>query len=78
MHKEGIPSEEWYYEAAVDVETKDREERFPYQIIGTKAKWGSGINTIIYVEDDGKGLLIWTPKKQYYYRTDTSLIEGGN
>ena len=29
-----------------------RNERFPYQLIGTSPIWGSGLHTIIYIEDE--------------------------
>lgn len=78
MKKDSISSEEWYYNTVVNVEPEDRKEKFPYQLTGTETKWGSGISTIIYVEEDGKGLLVWTPAKQLYYQTDSSILEGGN
>jgi glucan phosphoethanolaminetransferase (alkaline phosphatase superfamily) len=77
MRKDSIPSEEWYYNTVVNVEPEDRKERFPYQLTGTEAKWGSGTSAVIYVEEDGKGLLVWTPTKQLYYRADSSILEGG-
>jgi hypothetical protein len=78
MKNQRIPSEKWYYNSIVDVEPKEREERFPYQLTGIKTKWGSGTNTIIYVEDHGKGLLVLTQNKQFYYRADSSILEGGD
>lgn len=77
MRKDFIPSEEWYYNTVVNVEPEDRKERFPYQLIGTETKWGSGTSAVIYVEVDGKGLLVWTPTKQMYYRADSSILKGG-
>lgn len=77
MKKEPIPSEDWYYNSIVEIEPKDRKERFPYQLTGTKTKWGSGTNAIIYIEEDGKGLLVLTQNKQHFYRAHTSILEGG-
>lgn len=77
MKKDSIPSEEWYYNTVVNVEPADRKERFPYQLTGTETKWGSGTSAVIYVEEDGKGLLVWTPTKQLYYRADSSILKGG-
>ncbi|OOE13140.1 hypothetical protein UN64_09975 [Fictibacillus arsenicus] len=77
MRKDSIPSEEWYYNTVVNVEPEDRKERFPYQLTGTETKWGSGTSAVIYVEVDGKGLLVWTPTKQMYYRADSSILKGG-
>ncbi|MFD1357003.1 hypothetical protein ACFQ4X_03755 [Fictibacillus halophilus] len=78
MKKEPIPSEDWYYNSVVEIEPKDRKERFPYQLTGTKTKWGSGTNAIIYVQEDGKGLLVLTQNKQHFYRVYTSILEGGD
>ncbi|WHY77931.1 hypothetical protein QNH20_01770 [Neobacillus sp. WH10] len=54
-----------------------RNERFPYQLTGTSAKWGSGLKTIIYLEADGKGMLVTSSKKQLYFRSKESLLKGG-
>ena len=56
--------------------TSKRKERFPYLLTGVKPKWGSGIPTLIYLEEDGKGILITTPKKQLYFRSQQALVEG--
>ncbi|WP_428909971.1 hypothetical protein [Niallia sp. Krafla_26] len=68
--------DQWYEDTYMDTEPNDRNERFPYQLIGTSPKWGSGIDAIIYMEDDGKGLLISTPQKQLYFRSEKSFLEG--
>ena len=77
MRQEVIYSQQWYRETYIDIESNKRNERFPYQVIGTSSKWGSGLQTLIYIEDDGKGILLSTPKKQLYFRSRDSLIEGG-
>jgi hypothetical protein len=33
---------------------------------------------VVYIEEDGKGLLISSPKEQRYFRLKDSLIERGN
>ncbi|MFP3390381.1 hypothetical protein [Brevibacillus sp. SIMBA_040] len=77
MRQEAIYSQQWYRETYFNTESNKRNERFPYQVIGTSSKWGSGLQTLIYIEDDGKGILLSTPKKQLYFRSKDSLIEGG-
>ena len=77
MRQEAIYSDQWYKETYINTESNKRNERFPYQVIGTSSKWGSGLQTLIYIEDDGKGILLSTPKKQLYFRSKDSLIEGG-
>ncbi|MGD6792033.1 hypothetical protein [Sutcliffiella horikoshii] len=54
------------------------QEKFPYLLIGVKTKTGDKIR--VYVEQDGKGLLVTTKEKQHYYRSKTAsfLEEGGN
>lgn len=73
MEQESIESEQWYGNA---VRNKD-DERLPYQLTGITPKWGSGEVAIIYVEKDGKGLLVTTAKHQYYFRTDNSMFQEG-
>ena len=77
MKQEKVWSEEWYRETYMGDESAKINERFPYQLIGTWAKWGSGIDSVIYLGEDGKGILISTSKKQYYFRSDDSFFKGG-
>lgn len=77
MRQETIYSEQWYEETYMNRESNIRNERFPYQLIGTSSKWGSGLHALIYVEGDGKGVLLSTPKKQLYFRSKDSLLEEG-
>lgn len=74
MKPKKVDSEQWYTETNMVSETN--RERFPYQIIGTSPKWGSGNRSIVYLERDGKGLLITTPDQQLYFRSNQSLIKG--
>ena len=60
----------------IGTESNKRNERFPYQLIGTSSKWGSDLDTIIYIEVDGKGILLSTPQKQLYFRSEDSFIKG--
>ena len=76
MSQETIFSDQWYEDTYMNTESNKRNERFPYQLIGTSSKWGSGLETIIYIEDDGKGILLSTPQEQLYFRSEDSLIEG--
>ncbi len=73
MKETPIDSDEWYLAIR-----EQKKERFPYLLINTLPKWGSGIATIIYVENDGKGLLITSDKHQLYYRFDDSVFEEGD
>lgn len=75
--EEPIDSVEWYNDQ-IFLDPQDREEQFPYLLIGTSSKWGSGIPTIIYVEKDGKGILIDSSKKQRYFRSEETFLKGGN
>ena len=75
MSQEEVFSDQWYEDTYM-TESNKRNERFPYQLIGTSSKWGSGLETIIYIEDDGKGILLSTPQEQLYFRSEDSFIEG--
>ncbi|MRG86205.1 hypothetical protein GH754_07685 [Salinibacillus xinjiangensis] len=77
LQKSTISSDDWYYDLTRN-DSKEVNERFPYQLVNATPKWGSGSQAIIYLEDDGKGLLILTPEKQRYFRSDQSLLEEGN
>ncbi|MBS2967828.1 hypothetical protein J9317_03440 [Metabacillus sp. KIGAM252] len=70
-----IHSDVWYYEMVKDKEAKERDERFPNLLTGTISKWGSGLNPLIFIEADGKGILLSTPKEQFYFRSGASLLE---
>lgn len=76
MKQQEINSIQWYQDTVMDTETNERKERFPYQLVGTLPKWGSGLHAIIYIEEDGKGILLSTPKEQLYFRSEMSLLEG--
>lgn len=75
MKQKEIKSESWYYKTN---EKNGYKERFPYVLIGAFPAKGSGLETVIYVEDDGKGFLI-TPNKggQVYFRAEESVLTGG-
>lgn len=80
MKQQKIYSEDWYNSlygmSASEVNKKG--ERFPYQLVGAKPKWGSGLPPpVLYIERDGKGILITTPQHQLYYRLNDSLLKEG-
>jgi hypothetical protein len=74
MEQATIYSEKWYEETWQGETPKY--ERFPYQLLGVLPKWGCGIQAIIYIEKDGKGILIDTPQKQVYFRSEEAFLEG--
>lgn len=77
FESETFNAEEFYYDAYFD-ETLTNIERFPYVIVGQLPKLGSDIKASIYVEQDGKGLLVSTTKTQYYFRSEHSILKEGN
>jgi hypothetical protein len=78
MKQEKIYSEVWYGEMYDSSNGKrNRNERFPYQLLGASTKWGSGLDPLIYVEEDGKGILFTTSRNQFYYQFKDSIIEEG-
>lgn len=69
-------SDQWYLEIVQYAhEEREVQEKFPYMLAGVKSKWGSGISSVIYVEHDGKGLLITHREQQLYYRVENSLLK---
>ncbi len=72
MKLEAVNVTEWYEESR-----NRQNDRFPYQLTGTSPEWGSDFPLIIYVEKDGKGLLVETAENQFYFRSGTSFLEGG-
>ena len=78
LSEELIQSHEWYNDTEMNKHSKKVVERFPYQLIGFLPKWGSELKTVVYLEKDGKGILISTENKQLYFRSEHSLIKGGN
>lgn len=66
-------SDEWYREV-YGGEDGVHNERFPYLVIGSNAKWGSGFTPLIYIERDGKGILITTRNDQMYFKSEQSII----
>ncbi|WP_226669911.1 hypothetical protein [Metabacillus litoralis] len=61
-----------------DKEQKNVQEKFPYLLTDVKAKAGKKVR--VYVEYDGKGLLVTTKDNQYYFRSNnaTFLKERGS
>ena len=66
---------EWYNETYLNSESSKIEERFPYLVVGHEPKWGSGVVASIYIERDGKGILLSTIKTQYYFRSEHSILK---
>ncbi|MEG9294849.1 hypothetical protein V6B33_00170 [Mangrovibacillus sp. Mu-81] len=78
MDQEKVESDVWYNQMYRKSEGKrNKNERFPYQLIGVSSKWGSGVKPVIYLEDDGKGILITTPDEQSYFRFNQSILQEG-
>jgi len=68
---------EWYQESFMESEPYYQKEHFPYALLGTPPRWGSSVNSSIFIQDDGKGLLITTANHSYYYRSKEPLIDTG-
>lgn len=69
-------SDNWYNETFL--EPNKTTERFPYMLVNTLPKWGSGLRTTIYLEKNGKGILITSQENQLYFQTEQPLFEEGN
>lgn len=55
----------------------ERNERFPYILVNSKSKWGSGIHSVIYIEYDYKGLVVTSENGSIYFRSNKSLLREG-
>lgn len=75
MEQHRILNDTWYNDTYVNTEPNNRNERFPYQLIDTLPQWGSGLQATVYIEGDGKGMLITTSKNQLYFRSDDSFLK---
>ena len=71
--KKPLMNADWYYESVGD--DRVEVERFPYILANVAPKRGSNVTATIYVEKDGKGLLIAAPTKHLYYRLDESIFQ---
>lgn len=69
-------SDSWYNETFMEPDKTT--ERFPYMLANSLPKWGSGLHTTVYLEKNGKGVLITTQEKQFYFQTEHSLLEEGD
>ncbi|WP_143484629.1 hypothetical protein [Halalkalibacillus sediminis] len=78
MEQNPIYSHEWYHKMSGNFDNMKVDEKFPYVLIGTDPKWGSGIESVIYLERDGRGLLVTSQKGQHYFRSEESLLEEGS
>ncbi len=65
---EEIREQKWPTEE--NKEPEKAQEKFPYLLTGVKAK--AGKNVQVYVELDGKGLLVTSEDHQYYFRSNTA------
>lgn len=63
----------WGYEA-----NDTEKERFPYVLLGMESRWGSGINPELYVQRDGKGLLVVWSNRYLYYSAPAPLLLTGS
>ncbi|MEL3974405.1 hypothetical protein AAEO50_19120 [Rossellomorea oryzaecorticis] len=78
MKQEKVESDVWYEQMHHSSDGyRNRNERFPYQMVGVSSKWGSGADPVMYVEVDGKGILVSTSHNQYYYRFSESILKEG-
>lgn len=77
LRPEAVDGLTWHREAIMENSPQYKQERFPYMLIGAKSSWGSGLRALIYIEADGKGLLIHSPDKDYYFRSESMLVERG-
>lgn len=74
--RQPVFSEIWYQETYVTGDSEEKKvERFPYQLVQVSPKTGSGITSIVFIERDGKGILISNGLEQYYFRLGASILK---
>ncbi|MCA1054382.1 hypothetical protein LCM10_05235 [Rossellomorea aquimaris] len=79
MKQNEVDSDGWYEEMHNESDgERNKNERFPYVLQNVSSAWGSGGNPVVYVEKDGKGILVTTFREQYYYRCEESILEEGS
>lgn len=67
-------ADDWYYETYGNEEPQNRNERFPYLLSNVTPKWGSDLEPTIFVEKDGKGLLVVESNNTVYFKTSKSIL----
>jgi hypothetical protein len=75
MRMKNFDSIAWHRQATLP-DGSEKAERFPYYLSDINPMFGSGLHALIFVEKDGKGLLISSKGKQYYFRGDESFLKG--
>lgn len=68
---------EWYQDSVLESGSHYHKEYFPYGLLGTTPRWGSGLEPLIYLKEDGRGILITTSNRSYYYLSKEPLIDWG-
>ncbi|WP_195575581.1 hypothetical protein [Paenibacillus sp. 1001270B_150601_E10] len=69
---------DWYNRSVLESSPQYKTEQFPYELTSVHSRWGSGLQAVVYIEKDGKGLLISTVDNQYYYRSEKELMKIGD
>lgn len=72
--KATFESGQWYTEQQMFTEPYET-EKFPYFLHNVSTPAGMNVEVHFYIEKDGKGLLVQTPERHYYYRVFEPLIE---
>lgn len=69
----------WYQETERNVDREDIKERFPYLLKGFQPQLGSGIQSMIYIKRNGKGVFVVSENgEQHYFESSTSLFKEGS
>lgn len=69
------PNDSWgYAEFYYRYDNPKAKERFPYLLQNTKSKFGSGYHPYIFIEQDGRGLLIIDKNVSNYFHLDESIL----
>ena len=72
--KKGVIQSHLWYNETIMTESDAKIEKFPYVLVGAASKKGSGYHPTIYIEKDGKGILIVTKQQHHYFLLSESIL----
>ena len=64
-----------WYEDTLFSEEEPSKERFPYVLYGAESKKYSAVDSTVFVEYDGQGVLVMAGDEQFYFRTSEPFVE---
>ncbi len=75
--QENYPALEWNTQSMQEGEALYQKEQFPFMLSGVQPRWGSGLDSAVFVERDGQGLLVITDSDYLYFRSGEPFVSFG-